>query len=160
MKASQVNKLYSKLTPHEQAALSFDALVRGDEAEADAIVDSVPRVIYQCVHNDYQERVTGLFMLVGDYGINYWKTTAALLMACNLSSDDENMDFSEMLLRFLAKIASMDAALTDVCQLFKVDVESVKKLADCEDQPAFSQYVDAELVEQYTELFTKAVNFQ
>ena len=54
----------------------------------------------------------------------------------------------------------MDAALTDVCQLFKVDVESVKKLADCEDQPAFSRYVDADLVEQYTELFTKAVNFQ
>lgn len=65
-----------------------------------------------------------------------------------------------MLLRFLAKIASMDAALTDVCQLFKVDVELIKKLTECEDQPTFSQHVDAELVEQYTELFTNAVNFQ
>ena len=54
----------------------------------------------------------------------------------------------------------MDAALTDVCQLFKVDVESIKKLTECEDQPTFSQYVDAELVEQYTELFTSALNFQ
>ena len=160
MKPSQVNKLYSRLSPHEQAALSFKAAVRRDEAEFDVIICSVPRVVYQCVHTDFQQRITGLFMLVGDYGINYWKTRTALLMACNLCRDDESKDCSDMLLRFLAKIASMDAALTDVCQLFKVDVESIKKLTECEDQPTFSQYVDAELVEQYTELFTSALNFQ
>jgi len=98
--------------------------------------------------------------LVGDYGMNYWKTTATLLMASNLCRDNENMNFSEMLPRFLAQIASMHAALANVCQLFKVDVESIKKLADCEGEPTFDKYADTELIDQYTELFTKAVNFQ
>ena len=160
MKPSQVNKLYAKLTPHEQAALSFEAAVRRDEAEFDAIIGSVPREIYQCVHNDYQERVMGLFALVGDYGISYWKARTALLMACNLSRKGESKDCPEILLRLLAKIASMDAALTDVCQTFKVNVEAIKKLAECDNQPTFSQYIDAELIQQYTELLTSAVNFR
>jgi len=50
----------------------------------------------------------------------------------------------------------MDAALVDVCRRIKVDVDLVKTLADCKDEPGFSDYVEAELVEQYTELFTKA----
>ena len=160
MKPAQINKLYTKLTPHEQAALSFEAAARRDEAEFDAIISSVPREIYRCVHNDFKERVMGLFALAGDYGINYWKARTALLMACNLSRKGESKDCSEMLLRLLAKIASMDAALTDVCQTFKVNVEAIKTLAECDNQPTFSQYIDAELIEQYTELFTSAVNFR
>jgi len=160
MKPAQINKLYSKLTPHEQAAMSLEAAVRRDEAEFDAIIGSVPREIYQCVHNDFKERVMGLFALAGNYGINYWKTRTALLMACNLSRKGESKDCSEMLLRLLAKIASMDAALTDVCQTFKVNVDAIKKLAECDQQPTFSQYIDAGLIEQYTELFTSAVNFR
>jgi hypothetical protein len=57
MKAAQEDKLYSKLTPVEQAALAFEALARNDEAELDVIVDSVERLYYQCTHWQYRWRV-------------------------------------------------------------------------------------------------------
>ena len=43
MKPAQVNKLYSKLIPHEQAALVMEAAARLDESEADAIMEQVER---------------------------------------------------------------------------------------------------------------------
>lgn len=156
MKTAQVNKLYSKLTPHEQAALTFEAAARRDESEIDAIIANVPRQTYQGVHADYKQRATGLYMLVGEYGLNYWQARAALLMVLNLSRGDESMDCADMSLHLLAKIASMDAALTDVCRQIKVDVEAVKMMAGCENQPTFSQYADAELTGLYTEIFAIA----
>ena len=39
MKPAQVNKLYSKLTPHEQAALVFEAAVNRDDDETKAITE-------------------------------------------------------------------------------------------------------------------------
>jgi hypothetical protein len=158
MKASQVNKLYSKLTPHEQAALSFEAAARHDKAEFDAILDGVPRVAYQCVHNDFQQRVTGFFTLAGDYGINYWQNRA-LMMTALYASNDKN-DYNKAVIRFAAKIASMNIALSDACRLFKIDVEAIKTIAGCKGEPTFDDYAEAELIEQYIELFTSAVNFQ
>ena len=51
MKAEQVNKLYSKLTPHELAVLAFEALSRLDTNEIEIIAGSIPRETYRCVHN-------------------------------------------------------------------------------------------------------------
>ena len=79
-----------------------------------------------------------------------------MMTALNLSSDDDNKELVELAVRFVAKLASMDAALGVVCRRIKVDVDSVKTMADCKDEPAFSDYVEAELVGQYTEQFTKA----
>ena len=79
-----------------------------------------------------------------------------MMMAFNIYSDDDNTNFVDITKRFFAKLASMDAALIDVCKCIKVDVEAVKTLADYKDEPAFSDYVEAELVGQYTEQFTKA----
>ena len=156
MRAAQVNKLYSKLTPHEQADLSFEAAARLDEAEINDIVDSVEKHTYRCLHADYRQRATGLFMLALFYGAQYWKNRALMMMALNLSSDDD-INSVQLAVRFLAKLASMDAALIDVCRRIKVDVDSVKTMADCRDEPAFNDYAEAELVGQYTEQFTKAV---
>jgi hypothetical protein len=158
MRPSQINKLYSKLTPHEQVALSFEAAVRRDEAEFDAIIDSVPRVIYQCVHNDFQQRITGLFALAGDYGINYWKTRALMMTALHASDDKDGYD--EFVIRFAEKMASMNIALIDICQLIKVDAEAIKTMADCKGQPTFDKYAKTELIEQYTEMFKCVVNCQ
>ena len=41
MKAEQIDKLYSKLTSQENAALAFEALVRHDFAEVDVIEGAV-----------------------------------------------------------------------------------------------------------------------
>jgi hypothetical protein len=158
VKAAQVNKLCSKLTPHEQAALCMEASARQDRADFDAIADSVTRVTYQGSHLDFSQRLTGLYSLAMLYGTIYWKNHTLMLMAFNLSSEDDNKEYIEIAKRFITKLASMDAALIDVCGRIKVNVDSLKTLAYCKDEPSFSDYAEAELVEQYTALFMQAVS--
>lgn len=87
MKPVQVNKLYGKLTPREQAALVFEASVRLDESEVDAILENVERKTYRSLHWDYIRRSYGLQSLVSQYGIDYWKNRALMLMAYNLAEE-------------------------------------------------------------------------
>ena len=125
-------------------------------AEAEVIVDNVERRFYQSVHPAYRRRVEGLLTLAGLYGVQYWKNRTLMLMAFNIYSDDRTCSIAK---RFITKLASMEAALIDVCGQLKIDVELIKTMADCkgETEKGFNDYVEAELVEQYTELFTKAV---
>ena len=69
MKPAQVNKLYAKLTPHEQAALVIEAASRLDESEVDAILEHVERKHYISAHTDYTQRIQALTVLIGQYGI-------------------------------------------------------------------------------------------
>ncbi len=160
MKPEQVNKLYSKLTPQEQAALCFEAAIRLDEAEIKVIVNCVEKHTYQIPHSDYRQRATGLYMLALYYGTQYWRNRAFMMTALNLSSDDEGKEYGDIAVRFASKLGSMDKALIDVCGRVKVDIKAIKTLADCKDELAFSEYVEAELVEQYTKLFMQAVTLK
>jgi hypothetical protein len=155
MKPSQVNKLFTKLTPHEQAVLAFEALSRHDINEIEIIVDSVPREKYLCVHTDYQTRAAGLQNLVRIYGTEYWKNRALMMMALHASDNPDG--YEGLGVRFAAKLASMNSALIEVCQLFKVDIQAVKIQAQCKGEPTFNDYADSKLIEQYTELFTLSV---
>jgi hypothetical protein len=51
-----VDKLYTKLTPVEQAALAFGAIARNDDVELAVIVGSVERLNYQCTHWEFRQR--------------------------------------------------------------------------------------------------------
>ena len=154
MKQQQVNKLYSKLTPHEQAALLFEAAMRKDESEADLILDSVEMRTYSALHIDYQQRITGLLNLSGCYGITYWKTLCQLSTLIALSLDDDNYDKTARL--FINKISSMDAALEAVCKELKVDASSIKQFAECNDyHPDFEIDIKNQFIDQYTEIFSK-----
>ena len=154
MKQQQVNKLYSKLTPHEQAALLFEAAIRQDENEADLILDSIERRTYSMPHIDYQQRITGLINLSGCYGIAYWKTLCQLSVLIALSVDDDSYDKTARL--FINKISSMDAALEAVCNELKIDVSLIKKFAECNDyHPDFDIDIKNQFIDQYTEIFSK-----
>ena len=74
MKPQQINKLYSNLTPHEQANLAFSAAMRQDETEVDLILSAVKRRTYITPHVDYHTRTHGLVQLSGIFGVAYWKT--------------------------------------------------------------------------------------
>ena len=74
MKAIQVNKLYTKLTPQEQAALFFEATVRRDNVEAEAIKASVPIQNFSHFHSDFTHRAIGFLLLTGFYGTIYFQT--------------------------------------------------------------------------------------
>jgi len=156
MKQQQINKLYNKLTPNEQAALLFEAAIRKDENEVDVILHSIERRTYSAPHIDYQQRMTGLISLSGCYGVTYWKTLCQLSSLMALSLDDDSYDKTARL--FINKISSMDSALETVCKELNVDMSAVKQFAECNDyHPNFDDDIENQFVEQYTELFSKIV---
>lgn len=159
MKPSQVNKLYSKLTPHEQAALVIEAAARLDESEADAIMEQVERKHYIATHADYTRRIHALTSLIGQYGIEYWKNRALMLIACDYA-DQGKQEAEAPALRFLAKSVALESAIVEVCNRLKVDVMAIKKMAGCPDNetPEFLTPVDAELVKQYADMFAGALS--
>jgi hypothetical protein len=60
-------------------------------------------------------------------------------------------------LRFLAKTVALETALAETCILLKVDRAAIKKIAGCPDGDAHPNElppVDAELVRQYTEIYS------
>ncbi|MCQ8183748.1 hypothetical protein NP603_21780 [Methylomonas sp. SURF-1] len=155
MKPAQVNKLYAKLTPQEQAALVMEAVARLDESEADAIMGQVERKHYIATHADYTQRIHALTALVGHYGIEYWKNRALMLIACDYA-EQGNPQAEAPALRFLAKCVALEAAIVEVCKLAKVDIKAIKSMAGCPDEdvkPEELEKADAELVEQYTDMF-------
>jgi hypothetical protein len=156
MKAAQVNKLYSRLTPQEQAALVFEAVSRHDESSVDAILEHVERKTYECVHADYMRRIHGLLCLSGYYGGEYWKNRALLLYACIKFETGEN-ETEAAAMKLYAKIVAMEHALAKTCAHLKVDLAAFKKMAGCQPEDDFSDdlvEVDAELVKQYSEAFS------
>ncbi len=60
MKSSQVDKLSSKLTPQENAALAFEALNRHDSQEMDIIEDALEKRLYRLPDYQFRARVGGL----------------------------------------------------------------------------------------------------
>ncbi|MDP2201768.1 MAG: hypothetical protein Q8K07_07100 [Methylicorpusculum sp.] len=155
MKPAQVNKLYAKLTPYEQAALVIEAASRLDENEADAIMEQVERKHYLTCHADYTRRIHALTALVGQYGIEYWKNRTLMLLACEYA-DQGNQKAEALALRFLAKALALEAAIVEVCKRLKVDVKAIKIMAGCPDddvKPEALQKADVELVKQYAEMF-------
>ena len=157
MKQHQVNKLYSKLTPHEQASLAFEAAMRIDDSEVGLILDSVERITYSGPHLDYQKCAQGLMNLSGVYGIVYWKTLCQLCALTALYSNDDNYNVTAQ--HFINNLKSMDAALEAVCKKFRVNVTPIKQFAECNDYgPDFGGESDNRLVELYIEMFSKIVN--
>jgi len=155
MKPAQVNKLYSKLTPHEQAALVIEAASRGDTAGLEAIVEQVERRQYITCHADYLQRINELMALVGQYSVEYWKTRALMLVACNLIGNDNNQS-KEAAKRFFDKTIALELALVDACKMLKVDAGAIKKMADCipgEMENHQLPKVDEALVKQYQVMF-------
>ena len=154
MKAQQVNKLYSKLTPHEQAALAFESVVRKDTNEADLILDSVKMKTYLMPDLDYQQRMQGLSNLSSVYGMIFWKALFVLstLTRTYLSRDD----LPEAIKQYIKRLNSIDAALTEICEQLNIDVVTIKEIAECNDFDLdLGDEIDEKFVEQYSELFAK-----
>ena len=156
MKPRNINKLYSKLTPQEQAALVIEAASRLDESDIDAILEHVERKTYLSAHADYTRRICALQTLIGQYGIEYWKNRALMLLAVTYAEDGrEGAETTAM--QFLATVVALESAIVQVCNHFKVDVAAIKKMAGCpgnDAKPSELPLVDAALVKRYIDLFT------
>ncbi len=153
MKVAQVDKLYTKLTPVEQAGLAFEAIARNDDAELAVIVESVQQLDYRCTHWEFRQRGWCLLDLAKYYGVIYWKTRAYMGVAHAKFQEGNNVNDQKATFVFLDRLLAMDVALTDVCTKINIDVMTVKKLALCEDEAALSDNGNPELVKEYSELF-------
>lgn len=152
MKRQQVNKLYSQLTPNEQAALVFEATIRQDESEADLILNSVKLRSYSMPDLDYQQRMQGLSNLSGVYGKVFWK---ALFLLSSLKWIHPESDvLPQAIKQHIKRFNSIDVALTSICEQLNISVSTIKQLAECSTfYPDFGDEIDDQLVEEYRELF-------
>jgi hypothetical protein len=153
MKAAQVDKLYSKLTPTEQAALAFEAIVRNDDSELAVIVGSVEQLDYRCTHWEFRQRGWCLLDLAKYYGLIYWKTRTYMTVEHSMYKEGNDIEAQKAAFIFMDRLLAMDIALANVCTKMNIDVMTIKKLALCEDEAAFSDNGNPELVKEYTELF-------
>ena len=152
MKPQQINNLYSKLTPHEQANLAFAAAIRHDETEVDLILNAVEKKTYITTHVDYHTRTHGLVQLSGVFGTFYWKTFFKL-STVNLSKTGEAFD--KVAQKHINEFIALNIALDNVCQLLNIDDEIIRIYAQCRGiNPDFKGVADDTLITQYTEAFT------
>ncbi len=159
MKPQQINKLYSHLTPSEQANLAFTAAIRHDESEVDLILNSVEKKTYITTHADYQSRIHGLVQLSGVFGTAYWKTFFKLSTA-NLSKTGQAFD--ELSQKYINEFISLNTALNNVCKSLQIDSDSIRTFAECKginpnfEGLPFKGIANDDFLKQYTTLFTAA----
>lgn len=158
MKAGQVNKLYSKLTPLELATLAFEANANGDNQGFEAINSALPLLSYTAPHYDYRRRTYGLVCLAFYYRGEYYQALFKKVLGMSTHDTKQNLEYS-------AKLAAMDAALNQVCEQINVDVETVKKTACCCADSLIIDHCSIqdevkhnELVKEYLDVFIQIVS--
>jgi len=135
VKPAQTKKLYTKMTPNELAALAFEALQDGDNAEFEIIAGSVDKRTENGWY--YRRRLMGLTNLGLMFGGIYWKSRA-------LGYDES--------------VASMETALKDVCGQVKVSAQAIRRLAFCDrEQLLDDDFIKPSLLTFYTKLFADIV---
>lgn len=153
MTPSRVDKLYSKLTPHEQASLAFESLANRKKDETDLIIGSVAQHTYQCPHFDFRRRLTDLINLSLYYGLIYWQTRNSWSMAYYQSKVKVDAAAQETAFDVEDRLLAMETALAKVCAELKIDVIAVKKIARCEHEPVFCGVGEPVFVDEYRTLF-------
>ena len=130
---SKLMQIYPKLTDRECSILAFEAVAKGTEPHRDSIRDDS----FEFMEHGQQLTNLGLY-----YGVQYWRTR------CMLLTTDEHT----MVKSLLVQLGSMEVALSGVCDWLKVDVESVKAVSGCDDEPVLDD-ADPEQVKQYSQTF-------
>lgn len=152
MREQQVNKLYSKLTPHEQAALAFEASIQLNGKEVDLILSGVERRDYTAPHIEYIARTQGLIQFSLTYGLLFWKRLCQIATVTILASDNIAVDEQYLVDDF----TSMNSAFEEVCKQLGVDVSIIRKFAECGCyKPLTDGNINSELLQQYIDCFKK-----
>ncbi len=76
MKQDPISKLYASLTSKEQAALSFDYLMKGDELEQSRIASAMPMQHFTGFPLEYRQTLDGMGMVAMLYAIEHWRNVA------------------------------------------------------------------------------------
>ena len=90
MKQIITAKMYEALTNAERAALTFSHACRGDGAEIDRIVGSVPVKQYDMPDVEYSLRSNGINFMALYYGMEYWRLYCGVVVAIGVIYYDES----------------------------------------------------------------------
>jgi len=145
MRLSDVDKVYKKLEPIQAATLAFEANIQRNTDEMIAIRDSQPQQYFVGASTAFRNRFMSLTHLGLFYGVVYWKNWA-ILMQRAAAYDDPGV------IKNATILGSMEQALVQTCAQLGVNIESVKKLGEIEED-SFGEYAEDALTAEYLELF-------
>jgi hypothetical protein len=138
MKRDPITKMYDKLTPKQQAALAFNHLLTGNEAETDKVVGAVRYKNYSCKDADFEEPFDSYRAMVLVWTIEYWQLYAQQLEALvRLNSYTRRKDWPradqahEQLEHLASCLSAIDRALRSVCEVQGIDANAVRVMAGC-----------------------------
>ena len=148
MKLSDTEKLYKKLSPEQSGAMAFEAIVRRDNAELQAITDSQPKLYFVGASAAYRSRITSLTSLSLLYGVFYWKNRAVLMHRLPPYNYNE-----EAMNKTAANLGSMELALVETCRQLAVSLEAVKKLGAIPEEDCYGEFAEEALTAEYIKVF-------
>lgn len=148
MRLTDTDKLYKKLSPKQAATMAFEANVRRDDREMDAIIDCQPQLYFVGASNAFRSRTMGLVNLSLYFGSIRWKSRALMIQAA--------YSYNEVgVTKALKQLGSMELALSETCHHLSVDVASVRKLAGCAGDDTFIEFAESETTAEYVDIFKK-----
>ncbi len=138
MKRDPITKMYDKLTPKQQAALAFNHLLTGNEAETDKVVGAVRYKNYNCKDAEFEEPFDSYRTMALVWTIEYWQLYGQQLEALvrlNLHTrrkDWIRADLAHEQLEHLGScLSAIDRALRKVCEVQGIDANAVRAMAGC-----------------------------
>ena len=157
MKLVQINKLYSKLTPEEQASLVVEAAARLDGKTIDEIVENVERKTYISMHSSFTQRINIINSVICIYATEYWKNKALML----LSMLDGEFQSDELANQFFEKSVALEIVIRNICDRLKIAVSAIKTMTSA--LPDYSEdyalpIVNQSLIKNYEEMFGSIIS--
>jgi len=163
MKRDPIAKMYDKLTPKQQAALAFNHLLTGNEAETDKVVGAVRYKNYSCKDADFEEPFDSYRTMVLVWVIEYWQLYAQQLEALvRLNLHTRRKDWikadqaHEQLERQSRCLSAINRALQGVCEARGIDAAAVRVMAGC--RPFASAASDVEHEAEFREQLERIVS--
>ena len=138
MKRDPIAKIYDKLTPKQQAALAFNHLLTGNEAETNKVVDAVGYKNYRCKDLDFQGQFESYRVMVLLWTVEYWQLYAQKLeLLVRLKVHTSRKDWvkadeaHDQLEHLGACLSAIDSALKAVCEVQGLDAGTIRLMAGC-----------------------------
>lgn len=140
----RIMKLYEGLPYPKRAALALHYACQQDGEEMNRIHSTVPRHTYRMLDAEYQDWADGLFNMAVMWGLQWWQAQARLMAATGYILAMNDTDTAETVHANMAelsdsahsaqvRLASLRAALEDVCSACGLEVQTALDLTGTPD---------------------------
>ncbi len=136
MKQDSITKMYAHLSGQEQARLSFQYAMEGNELETVRILASVRQRDYSCPDVEYQRCVDGFTRFASTWAIEHWQTYSAkqtCLIQMRVLLDQGAVEQAKEMIGqhqlWESRLLALDQALLSICDELKISPEAVRRFA-------------------------------